>query len=178
MPRTTSVSLSSIIALLVAAAGCAGSPPATGRAPAVLTAGFGAEVREGTRRVRSSTTRFADLDSAVAAGYARDVAQCFSDPHHGAMGYHHLNRALVDATVEVERPEILLFERRGGRYVLNGVEFIIPYSRWPRDSIGPTIMGQALKRSDELRLWYLHMWVWTSNPAGLFADWNPNVHCP
>jgi hypothetical protein len=118
------------------------------------------------------------LDSAVAAGYTRDVAQCFSDPHHGAMGYHHVNRALLDARVDIDQPEILLYERRGERYALTGVEYIVPFTRWPRDSVPPTVMGQPLKQSEELKLWYLHMWVWTRNPAGLFADWNPDVRCP
>jgi hypothetical protein len=62
--------------------------------------------------------------------------------------------------------------------VLNGVEYLIPYSRWSRDSTAPTLMGQRLKRADDLRVWYLHMWVWRENTAGLFADWNPAVRCP
>jgi len=23
----------------------------------------------------------------------------------------------------------------------------------------------------------LHVWAWQANPAGTFAEWNPNVHC-
>jgi hypothetical protein len=23
----------------------------------------------------------------------------------------------------------------------------------------------------------LHVWAWRHNPAGMFADWNPNVAC-
>jgi hypothetical protein len=26
-------------------------------------------------------------------------------------------------------------------------------------------------------IWALHVWLWRHNPAGLFADWNPNVSC-
>jgi hypothetical protein len=143
-----------------------------------LAAGTGPEVRDGLARVRAATARFAELDSAAAAGYAREVRECLSHPDHGAMGFHHVNRSLLDARVELERPEILLFERRGGRYAMTGVEYIIPYRHWPRDSAAPTVMGQTLKRSDELKLWYLHLWAWAGNPAGLFADWNPEVRCP
>jgi hypothetical protein len=140
--------------------------------------GFSAEVQEGLKRVRAVTEPFKVLDSAVAAGYARDVPRCFADGHHGAMGFHHLNRGYVDAKAEVEKPEILLYERHpDGRYVLNGVEYIIPYTRWPRDSVPPTIMGETMKQEDQLKLWYLHMWAWTENSAGLFADWNPSVKC-
>jgi hypothetical protein len=38
-------------------------------------------------------------------------------------------------------------------------------------------MGQSLKQSDPLKIWYLHMWAWRENSAGLFADWNPAVQC-
>jgi hypothetical protein len=24
----------------------------------------------------------------------------------------------------------------------------------------------------------LHAWLWKHNPSGMFADWNPRVHCP
>lgn len=137
------------------------------------------EVRDGYNRVRAATERFHTLDSAVAAGYAREVPRCFADAHHGAMGFHHVNRSLLDARVEVERPEILLYERRSdGSYALNGVEYIIPYTRWPADSVAPRIMGVPLERADDLNLWYLHMWVWKPNPQGIFAGWNPTVRCP
>jgi len=75
-------------------------------------------------------------------------------------------------------PTILLYESTpDGRRVLNAVEFIVPYSRWASDSIPPVLIGQQLMRHDGLRLWYLHMWIWKQNPSGLFADWNPTVHC-
>jgi hypothetical protein len=38
-------------------------------------------------------------------------------------------------------------------------------------------MGRELFREDERNYWYVHMWVWKVNPAGLFADWNPAVAC-
>ena len=95
------------------------------------------------------------------------------------MGYHHLNRALSDAKVETARPEILLYERTlDGAYKLNGVEFIVPYRAWPRDSVAPIALG----RNDEARRqpsgWYLHAWAWSDNPDGVFADFNPSVQCP
>lgn len=131
-----------------------------------------------TARVRTATAAFRQLDSAVAVGYAPSVARCIGHPQHGVMGFHHTNRALMDDRVEVERPEILLYSREeGGEYRLNGVEYIVPYTARSREATPPRVMGQALKRSDELQLWYLHVWVWRENPAGLFADWNPTVRC-
>jgi hypothetical protein len=142
-------------------------------------ASYSSEVQDGYTRVRAATAAFKVLDSAVAKGYPAQVAQCLSDPTHGAMGFHHMNRALLDNRIEIEKPEILLYEKRAnGTYALNGVEYIIPYRSWPRDSVPPKLMGRDMIRSDPLQLWYTHMWVWTPNKAGLFADWNPAVKCP
>ena len=151
---------------------------ARARGELAMTRGFDARVQDGFARARGATSRFLSLDSAVSAGYARDVQQCFADAHHGAMGFHHVNRSYVDATLDVERPEILLYERLpNGEYRFNGMEYIIPYRLWSRDSTPPSLMGLQLKRQDALKLWYLHMWAWTENSAGLFADFNPAVKC-
>ena len=168
------------VVALALAAGCAGAhTEEAAHAPAAPAAAHGIQTEFGVQRVRAATAAFASLDSAVAAGYAAVVERCYAHAEHGAMGFHHVNRALMDARVEVERPEILLYERLDdGRYVLNGVEYIVPYSRWSRDSAPPTVLDRQLKREDDLRLWYLHMWVWRENTAGLFADWNPAVRCP
>ena len=139
---------------------------------------YSSEVQAAYARVRAATESFKVLDSAVAKGYPAAVAQCLADPTHGAMGYHHINRTYVDNKIEIEKPEILLYEKRlDGSYRLNGVEYIIPYRVWPKDSVPPKLMGRDMLKSDELSLWYTHMWIWTPNSAGLFANWNPAVKC-
>jgi hypothetical protein len=168
-----------ILGILLLAMGTRGHAQGESPRPESFTRGFGADVVGGFARVRAATARFVILDSAVVAGYQREVAECFADAHHGAMGFHHVNRSLIDDRLELERPEILLYERRpDGRYVLNGVEFILPYRFWPRDSVAPTLMGLPLQQENQRNYWYAHMWVWALNPSGLFADWNPNVKCP
>jgi hypothetical protein len=135
-------------------------------------------VSDGLARLRAATRAFLSLDSAVAAGYPREVPECLVHEQHGAMGYHHVNRNYVDATAKIENPEILLYERTpDGKYRLNGVEFIVPYRAWPRDSVAPVLMGQKLKHEDNLNIWYLHVWAWRDNADGLFADFNPVVQC-
>jgi hypothetical protein len=130
-------------------------------------------------RLRAATAAFRRLDAAVAAGYARDVAQCVAHPQHGGMGFHHTNPGLLDARLEVERPEILVYGRAAdGTYKLNGVEYVVPYTAHSRDAAPPSIMGQSLIRADGLGLWYLHVWAWDENPKGLFASWHPGVKCP
>ncbi len=139
---------------------------------------YGREVQDAYRKVRAATALFHSTDAAGAAGYPTEVAQCLENAPHGGMGFHHVNRQYLTKTLEVERPQILLYERDAdGKYVLNGVEYIVPYRLWPRDSVPPRIMGRNLVRSDQLQLWYMHMWVWKPNPSGLFADWNPTVQC-
>jgi hypothetical protein len=94
------------------------------------------------------------------------------------MGYHFNNRALEDATLDLEKPEVLVYGKRpDGTLQLNGVEFIVPLAAWTKAE-PPTIMGQNLKRADSLGIWYLHVWNWGYSPSGLFADWNPRVKCP
>ncbi len=128
--------------------------------------------------VRSATAPYRVLDSAVAAGYARNVTECVEQQPEGAMGYHHVNRTLLDDYLQLARPEMLVYGRdANGAYKLNGVEYIVPYTVRPPDAEPPILMGQRLKRADGLRLWYLHVWVWEPNPKGVFADWNPSVRC-
>lgn len=74
-------------------------------------------------RLRKATAPFNDLDLAVATGYARNAEHCVAHPPDGAMGFHHANRRYYDALVEVERPEILTYERGAdGRQLLTGAE--------------------------------------------------------
>jgi hypothetical protein len=158
--------------LAVFSLACGSSSPSVARTPGdpLVTAGV--------EQLRAATRPYLSIDSAAAAGYAREVKDCLVHEHHGAMGYHHTNPRFADAKVEIERPEILLYERMpDGRYRLNGVEFIVPYRFWPRDSIPPTVMGQTMKREDNLKFFFLHVWAWTPNRDGVFSDFHPDVAC-
>jgi hypothetical protein len=136
-------------------------------------------VDAGLLRLRTATQPYKSLDSAVAAGYPRTVVDCLVHEHHGAMGYHHVNRAYLSPTLSIEKPQILLYERTPeGAYQLNGVEFIIPYRMYPRDSVPPVWMGQTMHHEDNLNIWYLHVWAWKNNPDGVFANFNSTVSCP
>lgn len=164
-------------ALAAACAGCGSATPAPALpAPTDTNA---PSVQRDLETARTATVGYRSLDAAAEAGYPRAVDRCLSHGEHGAMGYHHMNRALLDERIELDRPEILLYSRKAdGEYALNGVEYIVPYSARPRDATPPTVMGQPLKRSEPLQIWYLHVWLFTENPAGMFADWNPAVSCP
>ncbi len=164
------------VLILPPAAACAQDPPQGADPPAMSADTI--DVERELARVRAATDRFKSLDVAADAGY-RVVSQCVDNPPDGAMGYHHQNDALLDDRIELERPEMLVYERLpDGTYRLNGVEYIVPFSAHPADQEPPMVVGQALKPAPSLGIWYRHVWVWLENPSGVFADWNPRVQCP
>ena len=168
-----------VAVLMVSASWSAGSQRSKDArdAPTIVPSGFGEAVDGDIARVRAATSRFKVLEAAAAAGYPRHVEQCVQYQPQGAMGFHHQNAALMDATLEVEKPEVLTYERMpDGTYELTGVEYLVPISAWSKTE-PPTMMGQKLKRAESLGIWYLHVWIWKQNPSGLFADWNPDVKC-
>ena len=146
------------------------------QAPRVLPSGLGDAVDRDVTKVREATARFKTTEAAEAAGYKR-VSECVEYQPAGAMGYHFQNNALLDTTLDVDHPEVLVYEKKpDGAFKLNGVEFLVPIPAWTAAE-PPRIMGQALKKADRLGIWYLHVWTWEPSPSGLFADWNPNVKC-
>lgn len=145
--------------------------------PGIIPSGFGDSVDRDLARIRAATERYKSPEAAIAAGYPLN-SSCIANPPHGAMGYHFQNASLLDAKLDVEKPEILVYERLAdGSFKLNGVEYIVPIAAWKQDG-PPTIMGQKLKRADQLGIYYLHVWTWEPSPDGVFADWNPRVKCP
>jgi len=146
------------------------------RAPGILPSGLGEAVDRDVVKVRDATARFKTTEAAEAAGYKR-VSECVEYQPAGAMGYHFQNNALLDTTLDLDHPEVLVYEKKpDGTFKLNGVEFLVPISAWTAAE-PPHIMGQALKKADRLGIWYLHVWTWDPSPSGLFADWNRNVKC-
>jgi hypothetical protein len=156
----------------------AGALTACGQAPPRTTPAAEPDVARDLARLRAVTEPFRDLAAAQAAGYPTATPPCLANATAGGMGHHYVNRAHVDDRLDLEHPEILLYAPAGnGRQKLVAVEYIIPYRILPPESAAPRIFGQALRKSEELKLWYLHVWAWEENPAGLFADWNPVVKC-
>ena len=158
--------------LLLSSTLCVGSETV----PGILPSGMGAEVDRDVAALRKATSPFHTIDAALGSGYEQET-ECMEKPPEGGMGYHFTKRELRDGKVELEKPEVLVYEKRAdGTFKLNGVEYIVPISAWPHTE-APTVMGQPLKRFDRGGFWYLHAWVWEHSPSGLFADWNPRVKC-
>ena len=174
-PGTTRTTASLIAIVLLA--GC-GREPAGPAHTAPLASQAGSAVHRDLAALRRATAAFHDFGAAARAGWSAQITGCMSAGAQGAMGFHYGNVGLIDGVAEVERPELLLYEMtRDGGMRLVGVEYIIPYTFHPRDAAPPVLFGQEFARVDAFGLWGLHAWVWSENPSGMFAPWNPRVSC-
>ena len=146
---------------------------------AVASASEGSSsVNQDLATLRRVTAQFHRFDAASAAGWSTKITGCMTDPALGGMGYHYGNVGLIDGSVQVDQPELLLYEpEKNGDLHLVAVEYIIPYAFHSRSAEPPELFGQKFKQNDTFQLWGLHAWVWEENPRGVFASWNPRVTC-
>ena len=137
------------------------------------------------RVVREVTRPFLDPAVASSAGYG-PLLGCVSGQQDGAMGLHFVNGGLVfdDGQLQPEQPEALMYEMRGGRLQLLGVEYIVPAAAWDaHNPAPPALLGQLFAFVDSPNrfgldpFYELHVWAWRENPNGTFVDWNPRVSC-
>ena len=134
-------------------------------------------------RVRSALMKYHDPIMAVRDGYFSTVG-CIEHPT-GGMGVHFLNPQLIGPVPDPIRPTILLYEPVGDKLRLVGAEWFIPVATGVKER--PQLFGQPFDGPMEgheplmpatLRHYDLHVWLFKSNPAGLFNMVNPNVKCP
>jgi hypothetical protein len=132
----------------------------------------------GVEELRQSLAPYTSLTLAKAAGYNAAITDCMSNGDEGAMGVHFGNTTLFDATTDRIHPEVLIYEPgTNGEMSLVGVEFLVPYAALPKTSPAPELFGQKYQQNDVFGVWALHVWTHRTNPSGLFASWNPRVHC-
>jgi hypothetical protein len=136
------------------------------------------------RDVRRATHEFQDVNAAIAAGYA-STRSCVSGPTGGAMGVHFVNEAFIaDGVLDVQRPEVLVYEPDNGRLRLVAIEFFVIAEQWDGANAGPPVLGgqhfnyvSAPNRLRNPAYYELHVWAWKRNSDGVFSDWNPAVSC-
>jgi hypothetical protein len=144
-----------------------------------------AEQKQAVAEVRNATQSFRDIAFATApiaqngGGYTVQFpAGCAAspDPEQGAQGFHFLNEGLVDANVELLRPELVMYEPGpNGQMNLVGVDYIVPLAL---SETPPTLLGVPFAPlGPPLNVWALHIWAWRPNPSGMFAGFNPKVSC-
>ena len=170
-----------IVASLIVCVSSTRTSAQIGPAPASLDEvadGFGAAIKADVAKLRAATDAFHDLAKAQAAGYPTATPNCVADSTMGGMGRHYLDRNISDDKLDVEHPEMLIYARGAdGKDQLVGAEFVIPFRFLPDSATAPRLFGQELRPHRQFKYWYLHVWAWTKNKAGLFADWNPAIKC-
>lgn len=127
--------------------------------------------------VRRVTAKFHSTAQAIAAGYVPDD-HCVSVPGLGGMGYHWANPSLVDPVLDPLKPEVVLYATGpGGKLRLVALEYIVINVGQPAPMFGdqPFNVGGT---PVPVPHWSLHVWLYESNPSGLFTPFNPNVSCP
>jgi hypothetical protein len=119
---------------------------------------------------RRATARYQDVRRALRDGYV-DIGVVLAN-----MGRHFLNDSLVDATFELERPEILVYrEDLGGRMTLVAVEYAVPLNLSSSAPEGFSGSADTWFSDDRFQLWTLHAWVFKENPDGMFNPTNRRV---
>nr|WP_298684342.1 hypothetical protein [uncultured Dongia sp.] len=125
--------------------------------------------------VRKANDRFKDVAVAVKEGYA--PIPCASGIEGGAMGVHYVNANLINDTVELGKPEAVMYEpMKDGKMKLVAVEYIA--TKGPANLQGHLFsFANAPNRYGLPAFYELHVWAWKHNPSGTFADMNPDVSC-
>ncbi|MEU2115167.1 hypothetical protein ABZ567_05840 [Streptomyces sp. NPDC016459] len=168
-----------IAALALAAAGSL----ALGAAPAVSAAPVAKPVTDfphpDLKKTYDATVKYRSEQKAIADGFLR-TDDCVEDPELGGMGYHYVNPANLGST-DPTKPAAVLYEEdhKTGKRELVAVEWVVPD---PNENLPrPQLFGRAFDgRFDFPPLgphYSLHAWIFKKNPKGVFAPYNPRVHC-
>ncbi|HEY4671246.1 MAG TPA: hypothetical protein VIG78_04180 [Gemmatimonadaceae bacterium] len=142
---------------------------------------------------RAALSKYSDPVVAIRDGYLSTLA-CVDFPEPvtdgpvsypaGAMGVHFLNAANIGPQLDPTKPQILIYEPVGDKLVLAGAEWFVPAQ--VAGNTTPMIFGQALAGPMDghepiipasLRHYDLHVWLWKTNPKGMFVATNSAVKC-
>jgi hypothetical protein len=123
-------------------------------------------------QARAATAKYRNIQNATKDGYA-DISVVVPN-----MGYHYMKSSLVNATFEITKPEILVYNKtEDGSFQLLAVEYAVPIDLSPNKAPdGFTGDADVWDRNTGFGLWLLHAWVWYQNPSGVFNPTNPLIH--
>jgi hypothetical protein len=125
-------------------------------------------------KVRAALDKYQDPIAAVHDGYFSTLG-CVEYPS-GGMGVHFLNPGLIGPAPDPLRPQILVYEPAGDKLRLVAAEWFIPPQLFGRPFDGP-MEGHHPLMPTELHHYDLHVWLFKTNPAGVFNSTNPTVKC-
>jgi hypothetical protein len=168
-----------LLSCLAAAALLIGSAPSDAASPS------------GLGKLRTRTHAFHNIANAEQAGFGvladEKGITCIDMPGMGGMGVHWVKGKRVgDPAEHLAKPEALVYEPLAdGTLKLAAVEYVVIKADWDAShSSRPTMFGhrfnltKAPNRFGLPAFYSLHVWAFKHNPAGMFASWNPDVHCP
>ncbi len=136
--------------------------------------------------VRFHTAKYHDINVAIRDGYHAPHPYVCVDSDEGTMGYHYLKWDRLDNKLDIRRPELLIYvPEDDGEMLLVAVEYMKPDNDQDlsTDDDRPTLFKQPFQGPMEghepgmPRHYDLHVWVWSDNPNGMFAQWNPAISC-
>jgi hypothetical protein len=134
---------------------------------------------------RALLARYRDPMTAVHDGYLSTVA-CVAFKE-GAMGVHFINPQTIGPTPDPARPQVLIYEPAGpggDSLRLVAAEWFVPLATGV--TAAPVLFGETFDgpmdghhpvMPHELRHYDLHVWLFKSNPRGMFGTVNPDVKC-
>lgn len=178
---------------------------AVGTTAALASGGTGRQADRGTSAtplarslaaMRLATAKYAtNLDRAKADGY-RIITPMIPD-----MGIHYMNPKITG--FDVTRPPILVYQKRGGTYLLGALEWVFPAmpAKPPLPGAKYGAFGAACHYADgtfvpamsqddcartspqsgaAFSFWHpnlvtFHVWLWYQNPSGIYSGTNPLV---
>lgn len=124
----------------------------------------------------AATAKFHSTVQASKAGYEID-SPCVAHPTLGTMGFHWVNKSLVDPVFNPLQPETLVYVPDGnGNLKLVALEYVVINVGQP----APTFAGHPFDVGGvpiPVAHWSLHVWTHRTNPSGIFSPWNPAVTC-
>jgi hypothetical protein len=144
--------------------------------------------------VRTLLDKYRDPIIAVQDGYLSSVG-CIEYPKGssegsmqypaGGMGVHFLNTGFVGPSLDPAKPQVLIYEPVGDSLRLVAAEWFMPTE--VAGTTRPSVFGKELQGPMEghqplmpagFHHWDLHVWLWKTNPEGVFSPTNPAIHCP
>ena len=133
-----------------------------------MYSGLSKETIHQLQQARAATARYRDIKNAIKEGYTNinvDVPN---------MGHHFMKSSLVDATFDIRKPEILVYNGiETGNPELVAVEYAVPIDQpMPEGFSGSSDVWNG---NAGFPLWLVHAWVWKFNPEGVFNWTNPTV---
>jgi hypothetical protein len=171
---------------LVLASACAGedadtdemaTPEPAAMDHAAPAAELTAEEQQAVAGVRQIADQYRDFAAAKTAGYTKQYPEGCVQTADGSQGFHFMNEALVDDKIDINTPELVMFEPKAdGTMELIGVDYVIPFDRWT-SAEPPQVLGRPMMRNEPLGVWALHIWTHRDNPSGMFAAFNPAANC-